>query len=104
MDLFDLIESPQAEIKADTKQFSWEDFVTGKAALTRNGEIAYYAGPAKGHPSYDGKNLFVAMCTVPEHAIAKLGGKEVLPYLVTPEGCFGGGLYPYRASFLVEML
>ena len=105
MDLFDLMDTPDVETKADTREFNWAAFVSGKPALTRHGEVAYYAGLATGHPSYDGMNLHKAMCTVPEHAICKLGGKDVLPYLVTEAGEFGGGLSgPNRAKFLVEML
>lgn len=95
MDLFDLIDNPQVGQTAEHKPFDWEEFKAGKPALSRTGEIAYYGGPCT-HPMCADK--FIAIMTVPDHAIIKYG-KETMPYVIDERGWFEGTWGP----LLVEM-
>lgn len=95
MDLFDLVDNPQAGQTAESKPFDWELFKAGKPALSKTGEIAYYGGPCK-HPR--NKHLFTAIMTVPDHAIIKYG-KKTMPYMIDEHGHFEGG----PGILLVEM-
>lgn len=96
MDLFDLVDNPQAGQSAEKKPFSWEEFKAGKPAISRNGEIAYYGGEYT-HPMAS-KDRFIAIMTVPDHAMIKYGNKETMPYVIDNRGYFEG-----MARMLVEM-
>lgn len=95
MDLFDLVENPQIGQTAEKRPFNWEEFKAGKPALSRDGQIAYYGGEYT-HPM--SKDRFLAIMTVPDHAIIKYG-KEVMPYVIDNRGWFEGTFGP----LLVEM-
>lgn len=94
MDLFDLVDNPQVGQTAEKKPFNWEEFKAGKPALSRTGQIAYFGGNSK-HPMCTER--FIAIMTVPDHAVIKYG-KEVMPYIIDERGYFEGS-----APLLVEM-
>lgn len=95
MDLFDLVDNPQAGQSAEKKPFNWEEFKAGKPAISRSGEIAYFGGEYI-HPMAS-KYRFIAIMTVPDHAVIKYG-KETMPYVIDNRGYFEG-----MAPMLVEM-
>lgn len=95
MDLFDLVDNPQAGHSAEKKPFDWEEFKAGKPALSRDGQVAYFGGPCT-HPMCT--HRFIAIMTVPDHAVIKYG-KDVMPYIIDERGWFEGTWGP----LLVEM-
>ncbi|MEZ0535349.1 hypothetical protein [Enterobacter sp. KB-221C9] len=94
MDLFEQLDKPEINSMAEERPFDWEAFKAGEPALTFTGEVAYYGGPCT-HPMC--LERFIAIVTVPDHAIIKYG-KEVMPYIINEEGLFEG-----RSPFLVKM-
>lgn len=94
MDLFDMVEHPEVNGLSEDKPFNWDEFVSGKPALTNTGQVSYYGGPCK-HPL--NTHRFLAVTTVPDHAVIKYG-KEVINYLIDERGYWEG-----RVPFLVKM-
>lgn len=94
MDLFDAIK--EAELTVN-QPFNMEEWKGGKPAITVNGTIAYYAGPAN-HPLHSDKLLMVCPVTVSNRNNL---GKDTETYMVNSEGLWEG--YRHAAMSLLYM-